>query len=286
MISESFVSIGGISAHLTGEESLNRILASAAFIPFLTPPANCMVEINLDESVAETPFDVIHTFDFQEIAKCTFGKSETGYHFVMQNAGGIRLRMVSDCSTRVVISRCPDGSWLHFALWMAFNLLGCARGSLSIHSSCIIHRQSAILFLGESGTGKSTQSRMWMEAFPGTELLNDDGPFLAPCDGKTHVFGTPWSGKTPCYRNLHSPIKAIIRVKQAPFNRITVLPTLQQIGAILPSFPPAISRDQILLPKVLSIVSALLADTHVYQLECLPNTDAAMTAHKFLFPEP
>ncbi len=283
---ESFISIGGISARLTGDNSLRRIMTSAAFYPFITPPASGAVDIRLDESVAETEFDIIHIFDFQKIATCTFGKKGTDYHFVMQNDDGIMLRMVSDGHTYARISRCPDGTWLFFALWMAFNLFGCQRESLSIHASCIVHRHKAILFLGESGTGKSTQSRMWMEAFPGTELLNDDGPFLAPCNGKIHVFGTPWSGKTPCYHNIHGPIKAIIRVRQAPFNRITPLPTLQQIGAILPSFPPAFSRDSFLLQKVLSLVSALLSETPVYQLECLPNTDAARTAHDLLFPEP
>ena len=286
MISESFVSIGGLPVRLTGTESLQRLLKSSAFAPFFTPPCDCVAEIHLDEAVEDVSFSVIHRFDFQENTLCTFGCCQEGFLFLMEAGDEKMLRMRYDGERHCFISPCADSQLLHFALWMAFNLIGCARGSLSIHSSCIIHQQSAILFLGESGTGKSTQSRMWMEAFPGTELLNDDGPFIAPWQGAYHVFGSPWSGKTPCYRNLHCPIKAIIRVKQTPFNRITLLPTLQQIGAILPSFPPALSRDRILLPKVLSIVSALLAGTHVYQLECLPNTDAAMTARKVLFPEP
>ena len=283
---ESFIDIGGVTVRLTGTESMEHVTASRAFIPFLTAPAGVMAEIRMDETLPEEPFRIIHTFNFQENTTCTFGRNGTGCHFVMQADGGDRLLMRYDGDRLLEISRCNDNPMLFFALWMGFNLIGCLHGSISIHASCVIHQGAAILFLGESGTGKSTQSRLWMETFPGTELLNDDGPFLAPWEGKYHVFGTPWSGKTPCYRNLHCPIKAIIRVKQAAFNRITPLPTLQQIGALLPSFPPALSRDRILLPKMLSIVSALLADTHVYQLECLPDSDAARTAHRILFPEP
>ncbi len=283
MHSESYVEIGGMTVRLTEEEGLEQTAGSGAFKPFLTEPRRCDATISLDTELPMAPFHTLHEFDFQTSARCSFGRDGNSFHFVMQNSDGRSLRLRHTIGGDVEVSRCTDRQMLHFALWMAFNLIGCTRGCLSIHSSCIVYRDGAILFLGESGTGKSTQSRLWHECHPEAMLLNDDGPFLSPCNGRYEVYGSPWSGKTPCYRNLHYPIHAIVRVVQAPFNRITVPSNLQKIGAILPSLPPALSRDHGMQSRMLSMVSRLIESTPVLQLECLPDTGAVKALHDKLF---
>ena len=56
---------------------------------------------------------------------------------------------------------------------------------LSLHASCVVRDGEGYLFMGRSGTGKSTHSRLWIQTFPGTELLNDDNPAIrrwpSPC---------------------------------------------------------------------------------------------------------
>ena len=88
------------------------------------------------------------------------------------------------------------------------------------------------------------------------------------------VFGSPWSGKTPCYRNESYPIAAFIRLKQAPYNRIARLPVIQAIGALLPSCPPAFAYDGRLQDNICNTLSQLIARVPVYQLECLPDAAA------------
>ena len=57
------------------------------------------------------------------------------------------------------------------------------------------------MLLGKSGTGKSTHSRLWLKYIPDTKLLNDDNPAVRIMDNNTiMIYGTPWSGKTPCYK--------------------------------------------------------------------------------------
>ena len=58
------------------------------------------------------------------------------------------------------------------------------------------------------------------------------------------VHGSPWSGKTPCDRNESCPIAAVVRLSQAPHNRIRRLRPIESIGALLPSAPPAFARDR------------------------------------------
>lgn len=59
-----------------------------------------------------------------------------------------------------------------------FNIAAVARQAIAIHSSVISLNGGAVLFLGESGTGKSTHTRLWREHIPGAELLNDDSPIV------------------------------------------------------------------------------------------------------------
>ena len=47
------------------------------------------------------------------------------------------------------------------------------------------------LFLGHSGTGKSTHARQWLAAFDDAWLLNDDNPILRVMDdGQVYVYGS------------------------------------------------------------------------------------------------
>ena len=91
--------------------------------------------------------------------------------------------------------------------------------AVSIHASAVFCENQAFLFMGKSGTGKSTHSALWLKYIPGTELLNDDNPTLRIVNGRVYAYGTPWSGKTPCYKPLSYPVGGMVRLKQAPANR-------------------------------------------------------------------
>lgn len=145
-------------------------------------------------------------------------------------SGGIQLELYGPQGDSVRF-RLPDGgreactdcrpdrqpSQLRFGLWLLCNAAGLGHGVVSLHAAAISHRGQGVLFLGESGTGKSTHARLWCRHIAATELLNDDSPFirLQPA-GAPLVYGSPWSGKSPCYRPLRLPIAAIVRLEQGP----------------------------------------------------------------------
>ncbi len=80
------------------------------------------------------------------------------------------------------------------------------------------------MFLGPSGTGKSTHASLWLENVEGTELVNDDNPVVRILDdGSIKVYGSPWSGKTPCYLNVNYPLGGIVNLIQASHNKISRL---------------------------------------------------------------
>lgn len=174
----------------------------------------------------------------------------------------------------------PDVAQLRFALWVMFGVVLSTKQAIAIHSSTIECGGRCILFLGESGTGKSTHTRLWRENIEGAKLLNDDSPIIRIIDGKAIVFGSPWSGKTPCYKNLSYPIAGFCRLSQAPHNAIRRLPTIAAIGALLPSCPPAFAHDEELQDMICNTLGEMLRRIPAYHLECLPNAEAAQLSRK------
>ena len=165
---------------------------------------------------------------------------------------------------------------LRFGIWVMFGTVLLKHNAVAIHSSVIVADGRGVLFLGESGTGKSTHTRLWRENIEGARLLNDDSPIVRIVDGEVRVYGSPWSGKTPCYKSEFYPMAGLCRLSQAPHNRIVRLSNLRAIGALLPSCPPIFAHDSALQDMICTTVGDIVRSTKAYHLECLPNSEAAI----------
>ena len=147
--------------------------------------------------------------------------------------------------------------------------------TLLFHSSVTVLDHKAYMFLGHSGTGKSTHSRQWKTAFPEAFLLNDDNPAVRILsDGSVRVYGTPWSGKTPCYKNESAPVQALVQLVQAPANKIERLRMSQAYPYVLASVSGLKVMPQ-MMDALFETIAKLLEISPVYRLECLPNKEAA-----------
>jgi hypothetical protein len=79
------------------------------------------------------------------------------------------------------------------ALMMMYTFVTSDKLTALFHSSVVSHQGKAYMFLGKSGTGKSTHSQLWLKYIDGTELVNDDNPVVRIIDGEARVYGSPWS---------------------------------------------------------------------------------------------
>lgn len=169
--------------------------------------------------------------------------------------------------------------YVRFALDNASMLLYAFRTAplytLLFHASVTVRQGVGYLFLGRSGTGKSTHSQQWMKAFDDAWLLNDDNPIVRIWpDGSVRVYGSPWSGKTPCYKQADVPVGALVQLKQAPENKIERLRMVQAYPHILSSVSGMKLQPQI-MDCLYASIARLLELIPVYHLECLPNEAAA-----------
>jgi serine kinase of HPr protein (carbohydrate metabolism regulator) len=92
---------------------------------------------------------------------------------------------------------------------------------LRIHASAVEVDGKAYLFSANSGTGKSTHTRLWREVFGDRAVMvNDDKPFLRMTEGAVMVYGSPWNGKHGLGCNLSVPLKAVCILERGEENRI------------------------------------------------------------------
>lgn len=232
---------------------------------------------------------VLHDFEFEDAKHdCFFCRYDHGYLFYMQPYGddgsGRKVIFVREFGSSKVVSNiaeqgAPDPSLLRFGLWVMFGLAINPLHAIAIHSSVIVKDGGAVMFLGESGTGKSTHTRLWRENIEDAKLLNDDSPIIRCVDGVPTVFGSAWSGKTPCYINKSFPIRGIVRLSQAPHNAMRRQSTISALGALLPSCPPSFAYDSELQDNICDTLSEVLAKVPVYHLECLPDAAAAQLSY-------
>ena len=131
------------------------------------------------------------------------------------------------------------------------------------------------LFLGHSGTGKSTHARQWLAAFDDAWLLNDDNPIVRVMENnEVLVYGSPWSGKTPCYKNSHARVGGIIKLSQASYNRMRML-SLPEAYAYILSSTSGLKMDRQMTDYMHETIKHVIMNVKCHHLECLPNTEAA-----------
>lgn len=160
-------------------------------------------------------------------------------------------------------------------LMLLYALSTACRNTLLVHASVIAYQNRAYVFLGRSGTGKSTHSRLWLQYIEGTHLLNDDNPVIRIDGEKAIVYGSPWSGKTPCYLNQSMPLGAIVRLSQFPENKIEQLKGAVAYAAVAPS-ASAIKWKTQYADGLHTTLSLLTSTAGIYHLQCRPDKEAAL----------
>ncbi len=193
------------------------------------------------------------------------------------------LQALPDFSSATV---CLNGNYsmrtfgLNNALMMMYAFAGADKKTVLMHASVVRKDGYGYLCLGVSGTGKSTHTSLWLKHIPETDLMNDDNPVVRVCDdGIVRVFGSPWSGKTPCYRDVEAPIGGFLQLKQAPYNKISRQTTIDGFASLLPSCS-VMKWDARDYTGTCDTVGDILSMVPTYFLECLPDEAACQLSYK------
>lgn len=252
-----------------------------------------LFRVVLDAEVVPRKDAPLQTFDYElQVGDCTLSIYEDEYRLTIRSAGEATIvcpfvergEVAEYRADLFAEGKQPNSVMFDHALCFAYSFATLPHKTLLIHSSVIVKDGRGVMCLGESGTGKSTHTRLWLENIEGTERLNDDGPVVRVFDdGSVRVYGSPWSGKGAVYRQESCPIAGFLRLSQAPENRIQRLSRIAAFGALLPSTLPTLQKEERTLDQICGALSEMIVAVPTYALACLPDAEAAQLSYATIF---
>lgn len=243
-------------------------------VPLFTLSLSELPLPNLSDATELTRFE-------WEGAECVINTSNSQYEIVIYPDSDpalqrkMHINKEMDYAKAELLHTATDSFTLSNFLMMLYAFATAPHSTLMFHASVIRRHGQGYLFLGKSGTGKSTHSHLWLKHIEGSELLNDDNPIVRHFpDGRVVVYGSPWSGKTPCYLNEEVPVGAFVRLHQASGNSITRERPARAFASLLPSCS-CLRQDKKQHNHVCNTITAIATTVPVYDLECRPDEEAA-----------
>lgn len=283
-----YYEIGGhsIAVRFVNEENNDDLIPSFAPFRLQDEPAELLftmlVDANLDWPQQS---DEIGQFD---CGGCNHGVYRTDNGGYLYSIHDIHDVLCSRMQSNADFSQCSVSlygkTWvqrnygLNNALMMAYAFASACSATMLMHASVIRQGGKGYLMTAPSGTGKSTHTRLWYDNIPGCDLMNDDNPVVRIVDGQAVVYGSPWSGKTRCYRNIQAPVGGIVRIQQRPENTIRRLNPVEAFCNLLPAMSN-MKWDKRVYNGICDGISQLIQLVGVHELGCLPNAEAAILCH-------
>ena len=270
--------------YCSGEEFLpDNMINMKPFVSALRPGEKELFSLEIVYSTLEEPSGelIYRTDDGPLFPEISLWKTPEGHISARTRAlpgrpEAMELDMAPDFeSATLTLPGKEDVFAFNNALMLLFTFASAKMGALEMHASVVVNGGKGYLFLGKSGTGKSTHSSLWLKHIPGSWLLNDDNPVLRLMpSGEVRVFGSPWSGKTPCYKALSAPAGAVVRLHQAPYNKIERLAGVKAYASLMAS-ASSFRPFSTLADHWHNTLDAMARVVPCYELECLPNEEAA-----------
>ncbi len=291
MVNSSSFCIAGHIVNITfADTSINNFYLLPSYLPFRCDksPVEPLLTLTVDDSLQPArDRSLVRKFDTGNGDTIVHRLSDGGYQYIIKDICGRECALLicrnhfKECSCALNGDMTMRSFGLNDALMLAFAFAGAYHDTLLIHASCILYHGKAFPFTAKSGTGKSTHSSLWMKYIEGSELLNDDNPAIRIVDGKPVVYGSPWSGKTPCYRNRKATLGALTQIERAPRNYMERLPVVRAFATLLPSCS-SMKWDEELYDRQCTIITQILQTTPVFIMHCLPDEEAARICHQSL----
>lgn len=247
--------------------------------------AERLFTITVDDNLPPLPkeqrnrIDIFDTGNGDTVVDST---NDGGYQFIIKDIHGRACCMLQTDNgfDKAKCALSGDGNMRHFglntALMMMYAFRGSFRQTLLIHASLVRNNGYGYAFTAKSGTGKSTHTSLWLKYIEGSDLMNDDNPIIRIIDGKCYIYGSPWSGKTPCYRNVKAPLGAITKIDRNSRNWVERMNPVTAFSQILPACS-TMKWDNDVYGNTCDTVARLIETVPSANiLHCRPDKEAAL----------
>lgn len=272
------------------DSEINSLALIDSFQPFKVDKTDedLLFQLTIDDNLQPVPKEHRHrirAFDSGNGDTIVDRLDDGGYQYVIKDINGrgccllITDKDFYNCRCALNGNFVMRDYGLNSALMLIMAFAGSRKQTLLIHASLVRCDGYGYAFIAKSGTGKSTQVSMWLRYIPGCDLMNDDNPIVRIIEGKPYIFGGPWSGKTPCYRNVKAPLGAVTRIDRASANSVEKLSPVEAFASFLPSCS-SMKWDTDIYNAICDTVTRVVETTGIYTLHCLPDKESAEICHK------
>lgn len=291
MVSINHFRIAEHNIRIVFEDSeINSLALIDSFQPFKVDKTDedLLFQLTVDDNLQPVPKERRHrirAFDSGNGDTIVDRLDDGGYQYVIKDINGrgccllITDKDFYNCRCALNGNFVMRDYGLNSALMLIMAFAGSRKQTLLIHASLVRCDGYGYAFIAKSGTGKSTQVSMWLRYIPGCDLMNDDNPIVRIIEGKPYIFGGPWSGKTPCYRNVKAPLGAVTRIDRASANSVEKLSPVEAFASFLPSCS-SMKWDTDIYNAICDTVTRVVETTGIYTLHCLPDKESAEICHK------
>jgi hypothetical protein len=148
-------------------------------------------------------------------------------------------------------------------------LLARGRGA-ELHACGIIDGSGrGLLFVGQSGAGKTTTARLW-EGASGTKVLSDDRIILRRAGSRFVMYGTPWHGEAALADPSSAPLGGVFFLEHGPANALLPVRGAAAATRLFASgFPPFFDREG--MDFTLAFFCDLAAEVPCHELHFAPD---------------
>ena len=137
-----------------------------------------------------------------------------------------------------------------------------------IHAASCVRNGRAFLFMGVSGAGKTTISRL---APPGATLLTDEISYVRRTGNTYQAFGTPFSGElAQPGENVNAPLRAVYVLVQGPENKVERVSAPVALRELMKSIL-FFAQDERLVDRVFTSACRMAEAVSFYRLTFLPD---------------
>jgi hypothetical protein len=227
-------------------------------------------------------------FDSGAVWKLFRESSEFIFDFASESVGPapykqMRTRDFTSAQLTLNSNLLPEHAWpleypadeLLITNYLAHHGLG-----VEVHGCGLIDAETGgHLFLGHSGAGKSTTTRLW-KSLRNPEILSDDRIILRLHDGELWMYGTPWHGEAAFASAEKAKLSRIFILQHGERNQITRMSFSRAVGELFARcFPPFHSAAG--LQSTVSFLEQIVRRVRCYQFQFVPESSAVEMALSF-----
>lgn len=154
---------------------------------------------------------------------------------------------------------------------------------LFLHASQILYKDLGIVFSAPSGTGKTTQAKLWRK-YRNAEIICNDRTLLKEVDGKWNTYGYPYDGSEPVANNKINTLSCIVLLQKSNENKIVQLNPAKAISLLMKQVVID-GWDSISCKKAIDLIVRMFEIIPVYLLSCTVSEEAVAVLEEKLGKE-